>query len=143
MMWRSVTVILVLTAVSGAAGRADGAEDRVVPWNSAYAPADRRVVRIGLLIRPSLRPQRVVLREDAGRIQITLLAEKDDRPSTANAVTDCVEVRLRARVGARRLFDRWRLRPRSGSRDGPTVLSGRSPCRRLRAEANQSPVRGG
>lgn len=113
-------------------GSARAAEDRTVRWSSAYAPDDRRVVRIGLFIRPSDMPRRVVLRESGSRIRITLLTPTSDLPSTADAVTYCVEVRLRRRVGDRRLFDREKARRRSGPGTGPAALSGPHPCQRLR-----------
>lgn len=132
-MTRLLTAVVLLAALLGAAETEAAVEYRTVSWKHAYAPADRRVVRISLIVRPALRPQRVRVREEGGHIRISLLVEMDDRPSTADAVTDCVEVRLRSRVGVRKLLDRTRPRPRSGPRDGPIVLSGPRPCRRLRA----------
>lgn len=58
----------------------------------------------------------VRLQETGTGTFITLLEPTRDRVSTANAVTDVVEVRLRRPVGDRLLFDRGRPRLKHGAR---------------------------
>jgi hypothetical protein len=58
-----VAAATIVLAVPSSVGRAAAAEYEAVPWDYAYAPAGRHVVRISLLIRPSDKPQRVVVRE--------------------------------------------------------------------------------
>lgn len=126
-----VAVTIALTV--GFAWPATAGSVKSVDWSVVYANPDRSVVRISLEVRPSRRPRRAVLKETRSTIRITLLTFVSDLPATFDSVTDCVEIRLQRRVGTRRLFDRDRPRRDSGPSKGPPNVTGRRPCRRLKA----------